>query len=64
MDAVILDKTYTAAKFNESAQILQAHNDNDQRTIQEIFGFPVAGKRVFQTRYLSFFFLGGGSLLL
>ena len=51
MDAGIVDKTYTAAKFNESAQILQAHNDNDQRTLQEIFGFPVAGKQGSQARY-------------
>lgn len=51
MDAGIVDKTYTAAKFNESAQILQAHNDNDQRTLQEIFGFSVAGKQGSQARY-------------
>ena len=51
MDAGIVDKTYTAAKFNESAQILQAHNDNDQRALQEIFGFPVAGKQGSQARY-------------
>ena len=51
MDAGIADKTYTAAKFNESAQILQAHNDNDQRALQEIFGFPVAGKQGSQARY-------------
>ena len=30
IDAGIVDKTYTVAKINESAQILQAHNDNDQ----------------------------------
>ncbi len=51
VDAGIVDKTYTAAKFNESAQILQAHNDNDQRTLQEIFGFSVAGKQGSQARY-------------
>ena len=51
MDAGIVDKTYTAAKFNESAQIVQAHNDNDQRTLQEIFGFSVAGKQGSQARY-------------
>ena len=51
MDAGIADKTYTAAKFNESAQILQAHHDNDQRALQEIFGFPVAGKQGSQARY-------------
>ena len=51
MDAGIVDKTYTAAKFNESAQILQAHNDNHQRTLQEIFGFSVAGKQGSQARY-------------
>ena len=54
MDAGIVDKTYTAAKFNESAQILQTqseNDDNDHRTLQEIFGFPVAGKQGSQTRY-------------
>ena len=51
MDAGIVDKTYTATKFNESAHILQAHNDNDQRTLQEIFGFSVAGKQGSQARY-------------
>ncbi|WP_416517347.1 hypothetical protein [Bifidobacterium asteroides] len=60
IDAGIVDKTYTAAKFNESAQILQTHNDNDQRTLQEIFGFPVTGKQVFQARYLSSFGKVGG----
>ena len=54
MDAGIVDKTYTAAKFNESAQILQTqseNDDNDYRTLQEIFGFPVAGKQGSQARY-------------
>ena len=63
MDAEIVDKTYTAAKFNESAQILQAHNDNDnddRRSLQEIFGFPVTGKQGSQARYC--ISLGGSSI--
>lgn len=59
MDAGIVDKTYTVAKFNESAQILQAHNDNDdQRSLQEIFGFPVTGKQGSQARYCRFWCAG------
>ena len=54
MNARIVDKTYTAANFNKSAQILQAqreNNDNDHGTLQNIFGFPVAGKQGFRARY-------------
>jgi len=53
-EAEIADKTYTAAKFNESAQILQTRNVNDndvQRTLQEILGFPVASTQGSQARY-------------
>ena len=51
MDAGIVDKTYTAAKFNESAQILQTHNSDNQCTFQDVSILPVAGKQGSQARY-------------